>query len=112
LRLFPRSVHAHCFVGSGFDAIAGVINLRLREAREGGALDASYGWYESSYDVISGAPDGRFPDSLPATQRPAPTWSAASDELSRDVSDGETLTASAAIHVWQGELQVLSGSGR
>src|SRR5688500_6948881 len=33
----------------GSDAIAGVINLRLREAREGGAFDTSYGWYESSY---------------------------------------------------------------
>ncbi len=81
----------------GSDAIAGVINLRLREAREGGAADVSYGAYESSYDVITGAPDGRFPDSLPAAQRPVPTWSAPG-ELSRDVSDGETLTAS----VWKG----------
>jgi iron complex outermembrane receptor protein len=81
----------------GSDAIAGVINLRLREAREGGAIDTSYGRYESSYEVFSGAPDGRFPDSLPATERPAPTWSAPST-LSRNVSDGETLTAS----VWKG----------
>lgn len=81
----------------GSDAIAGVINLRLREAREGGAIDASYGWYESSYDAITGDPDGRYPASMPVAQRPVPTWSAPA-KLSRDVSDGETLTTS----FWKG----------
>ncbi len=32
----------------GSDAIAGVINLRLREARSGGGASASYGQYETS----------------------------------------------------------------
>jgi iron complex outermembrane recepter protein len=69
----------------GSDAIAGVINLRLREDRDGGELGVSYGWRDSSYDTITGAP--------PA----GATWSAPA-VLSRDVSDGETLTASA----WKG----------
>nr|WP_052505881.1 TonB-dependent receptor [Novosphingobium sp. P6W]KIS30735.1 TonB-dependent receptor [Novosphingobium sp. P6W] len=35
----------------GSDAIAGVINLRLREAREGGGASLSYGQYETSVDA-------------------------------------------------------------
>jgi iron complex outermembrane receptor protein len=69
----------------GSDAIAGVINLRLREARDGGDISATYGWRDSSYDTITGTP--------PA----GATWSAP-PVLSRDVSDGETLTVSA----WKG----------
>lgn len=69
----------------GSDAIAGVINLRLREARDDGDFSLSYGWRESSYDTLTGTP--------PA----GATWSAPR-VLSRDVSDGETLTAS----VWKG----------
>ncbi len=69
----------------GSDAIAGVINLRLREERDGGDMSATYGWRDSSYDTITGTP--------PA----GATWSAP-PVLSRDVSDGETLTVSA----WKG----------
>ena len=35
----------------GSDAIAGVVNLRLREAHEGGEALVSYGWRDSSYDT-------------------------------------------------------------
>jgi iron complex outermembrane receptor protein len=35
----------------GSDAIAGVINLRLREARAGGGASASYGQYETNVDA-------------------------------------------------------------
>jgi iron complex outermembrane receptor protein len=35
----------------GSDAIAGVINLRLREARRGGGASASYGQYETNVDT-------------------------------------------------------------
>lgn len=76
----------------GSDAIAGVLNLRLREAHEGGDASVSYGWRDSSYDTPTGSPDDRFTgDAL------APTWSAP-PILKRDVSDGETLTAS----IWKG----------
>lgn len=51
----------------GSDAIAGVINLRLREAREGGGATLSYGQYDTSVE--------------PARS-------------SRDVTDGQTTTIS------------------
>jgi iron complex outermembrane receptor protein len=69
----------------GSDAIAGVVNLRLRTAAEGGDLGVSYGWRESSYDVI-------------AAPAPAGAGWGTPARLSRDVSDGETLTVS----LWKG----------
>ena len=69
----------------GSDAIAGVINVRLKEEGEGGEVNVSYGWRESSYSVpVAAAPAG-------ATWRPG-------DKVSRDVSDGETTVLSA----WKG----------
>jgi iron complex outermembrane receptor protein len=71
----------------GSDAIAGVINVRLRQDRDGGSFGLSYGVRESSYDapvLIGAAPPGA-------------TWALPAN-ISRDVSDGETLTASA----WKG----------
>jgi iron complex outermembrane recepter protein len=35
----------------GSDAIAGVVNVRLREASEGGQVTATYGWRETEYTV-------------------------------------------------------------
>jgi iron complex outermembrane receptor protein len=75
----------------GSDAIAGVVNLRLREDRDGGAAEVTYGWRDSSYDSLTGTPTPA------AATNPTPTWSAP-PVLSRDVSDGETLTVSA----WKG----------
>jgi iron complex outermembrane receptor protein len=69
----------------GSDAIAGVINLRLREAREGGDVSLSYGWRESSYETYTGTP-------------PAGAGWSAPPKIKRSVSDGETLTFSA----WKG----------
>jgi iron complex outermembrane recepter protein len=70
----------------GSDAIAGVINVRLREAREGGGSDVTYGWRDTDFEVKT----------APVTQ-PGATWSAP-PVLSRSRSDGETLTAS----LWKG----------
>lgn len=70
----------------GSDAIAGVINLRLKTSDDGGDAGVTYGWRETSYDVLVRP--------IPA---PNPTWSAPS-RLGRDLSDGETLTVSA----WKG----------
>ena len=36
------------------------INLRLREAHDGGDASVTYGWRESSYDTPTAAPDDRF----------------------------------------------------
>jgi iron complex outermembrane receptor protein len=76
----------------GSDAIAGVLNLRLREAADGGDATVSYGWRDSSYDTITGPADDRFAGAVLA-----PTWSAP-PKLKRSVSDGDTLVAS----LWKG----------
>jgi iron complex outermembrane receptor protein len=69
----------------GSDAIAGVINLRLRDDRDGGEASVSYGYHDTNYDYIPGA--------LPA----GATWTIP-DKHSRHVSDGDTYTVSA----WKG----------
>src|SRR5690606_20995999 len=69
----------------GSDAIAGVINLRLKNARDGGAAGVTYGWRDTEYRTLTGEPP------------PGATWSAP-DVLRRSRSDGETLTVSA----WKG----------
>lgn len=73
----------------GSDAIAGVINVRLRDSAEGGDLTLTYGQRESSYDVPTSPPSG--------TTGLTPTWSAPA-KVKRDVSDGETTTVSG----WKG----------
>ncbi len=68
----------------GSDAIAGVINLRLRENRDGGEFTLNYGARDTSYDFIAGP--------LP----PGANWTVPSQSRSR--SDGKTITASG----WKG----------
>ncbi|MEQ8299717.1 MAG: TonB-dependent receptor [Hyphomonas sp.] len=63
----------------GSDAIAGVINVNLREASEGGAAEVSYGWRETEYTVPVGTP-------------PAGVTVPASGEISRERSDGHVVT--------------------
>ena len=69
----------------GSDAIAGVLNVRLREASEGGNVTASYGYRDTNYSTPTGTP--------PA----GATWNAP-NPISRSVSDGETVTFSG----WKG----------
>jgi len=69
----------------GSDAIAGVINVRLRDADSGGDLTALYGARSSSYRVPTGTPP------------PDATWSAPAN-IDRDVTDGETLS----VYGWKG----------
>lgn len=69
----------------GSDAIAGVLNLRLRDNSDSGNATVSYGVRESSYDIVT-------------TPAPAGAGWATSPKLSRDVSDGDTLLVSA----WKG----------
>lgn len=91
----------------GSDAIAGVINVLLREANEGGGITVSHGRRESSYTVpvtpfdIIRAPGGAtgaggvggVQAGAPAT----PNW-AQPTSVTRDVSDGAITTVSA----WRG----------
>jgi iron complex outermembrane receptor protein len=69
----------------GSDAIAGVIDLRLREDRDGGAATVSYGVHKTDYDIITGQPPAGAGWSVPAT-------------ISRSKTDGGILTMSA----WKG----------
>jgi iron complex outermembrane receptor protein len=68
----------------GSDALSGVINLRLRENRDGGEVTASYGARITEYDYIPGAT---------AT---GATWTAPG--TSRERHDGKTATVS----IWKG----------
>lgn len=65
----------------GSDAIAGVLNVKLREAAEGGAAEVSYGWRETEYSVPVGTPADGLGISVPA-----------SGEISRERSDGHVVT--------------------
>jgi iron complex outermembrane receptor protein len=50
----------------GSDAIAGVVNLRLREAATGGGLSLTYGQYETEFDGFYGR-DGNISDGATTT---------------------------------------------
>ena len=65
----------------GSDAIAGVINVNLREAAEGGAAEVSYGWRETEYTVPVNTPAAGMGVTVPA-----------SGEISRERSDGHVVT--------------------
>jgi iron complex outermembrane recepter protein len=69
----------------GSDAIAGVINIQLKEASDGGNVSVSYGLRNSSYTV-------------PVAAVPAGANYTAPSQIRRDRNDGETTTVSA----WKG----------
>jgi iron complex outermembrane recepter protein len=71
----------------GSDAIAGVINVRLKEARDGGDFGLTYGQYDTSFD----SPSGNI------AEFPGATWTAPTT-IERDRSDGGAMTVSA----WKG----------
>ena len=82
----------------GSDAIAGVINLRLREARDGGEVGTSYGWRDTAYTTPT-----------PATPTGA-TWSAPAEQT-RSRRDGQTVTVSGWKGFALGENGYLTVSG-
>ena len=69
----------------GSDAIAGVVNVRLREANTGGAVQASYGWRETEYTTPVIAPTAAGVPNPGAT-------------VKRERSDGHVLTVAG----WKG----------
>lgn len=69
----------------GSDAIAGVINVRLRENTDGGDISLSYGVRDSEY-------------SAPVTPAPMGATYTVPTQFNRSVSDGETMTVSG----WKG----------
>ena len=82
----------------GSDAIAGVINVRLREANSGGNISASYGQRETSYEV----PTNPFPGSLGLPAAPS--------TISRDRSDGQTSTVAGWIGLNRMQAMLESGA--
>lgn len=72
----------------GSDAIAGVINLRLRDNADGGNVSMQYGVRDTSYEVPT----------APATGTPTPNWPVPANFASQSLSDGETLVVSG----WKG----------
>ena len=69
----------------GSDAIAGVLNLRLREDRDGGELSLSYGARHTDFETLSGAAPASANWTVPAIAK-------------QSASDGESMTAS----LWKG----------
>lgn len=69
----------------GSDAIAGVVNVRLREAAEGGSVSATYGWRETEYTAPIITP------TTPGVPNPGPS-------VTRERSDGHTYT----VGGWKG----------
>lgn len=82
----------------GSDAIAGVLNLRLKEAASGGGVSATYGARVTTVDTLVGA--------TPA----GATWTAA-DKASYDRTDGETISLSGWIGLPLGESGFLTLAG-
>ena len=76
----------------GSDAIAGVINLRLREDRDGGEFGVSYGWRDTEYENLTDSPRNAAGAAITNANWSAPAV------LKRGRSDGETLTLSG----WKG----------
>lgn len=69
----------------GSDAIAGVLNVKLREASDGGNVSLGYSYRDTNYTIPTGA--------IPA----GANWSAP-NPISRSRTDGDTLTLSG----WKG----------
>jgi iron complex outermembrane recepter protein len=74
----------------GSDAIAGVINLRLREAREGGGASVSFGRYHTTVSTIRGERDEHDGETLTVgTWAGLPIGSTGSLTLSAEYRDRE-----------------------
>jgi iron complex outermembrane recepter protein len=69
----------------GSDALAGVINVRLRDDRDGGEASVMYGMRDTTYDFV--------PGTLPA----GANWTVPADH-SRHLTDGQT----GQVSVWKG----------
>ena len=82
----------------GSDAIAGVINVRLRDAREGGNITATYGQRVTKVKTLVQAP--------PA----GANWTVA-DKANYDRDDGETINLSAWVGLPVGESGHLTIAG-
>ncbi|WP_395009658.1 TonB-dependent receptor plug domain-containing protein [Undibacterium sp.] len=74
----------------GSDALSGVINLRLRENRDGGEVTASYGARITEYDYIPGTPPTGATWTAPGTSRERHDGNTATVSIWKGLSFGET----------------------
>jgi iron complex outermembrane receptor protein len=82
----------------GSDAIAGVINVLLREDRDGGGVDITYGQRITTVDTLVGSP-------------PAGAGWSVTDLASRDVEDGATTRVAGWFGLPIGDAGFLTISG-
>ncbi|MCC5853040.1 MAG: TonB-dependent receptor plug domain-containing protein, partial [Alkalimonas sp.] len=73
----------------GSDAIAGVMNVRLREASDGGSVTAGYSFRDTSYTTPT-----TDPTNPPVAGQTVPdaTWGIADGRIKRSRTDGKTFT--------------------
>jgi iron complex outermembrane receptor protein len=88
----------------GSDAIAGVLNVRLREAREGGAVTVTYGERVTTVETPTAAPSGN-------AGSPTPNWTVNPELFRREVQDGRVITTSGWVGLPLGEDGYLTVSG-
>ncbi|MFZ6818209.1 TonB-dependent receptor plug domain-containing protein [Undibacterium sp. Ji22W] len=74
----------------GSDALSGVINLRLRQDRDGGEATASYGERITEYDYIPSAPPTGASWTAPATSRSRHDGNTSTISIWKGLSFGET----------------------
>lgn len=91
----------------GSDAIAGVINFQLNEAREGGRLTVTYGQYETKPDGIENitglALTNGQPTFAPDSTAGTNIFNLAGTGKRRSVSDGKTLTVAGTVGLPAGD---------
>ncbi|MEE2025473.1 TonB-dependent receptor plug domain-containing protein [Alkalimonas mucilaginosa] len=79
----------------GSDAIAGVMNVRLREASDGGSVTLGYSFRDTSYKIPTTDPTNPF---LANQTEPDATWGIPGNTIKRSRTDGKTYTLSG----WKG----------
>ncbi len=80
----------------GSDAIAGVINFQLRNAREGGRFTMTYGQYETSLDGVQNATGVALDAAGQPALAPDGTYQLTGSG-NRKASDGQTLTIAGVV---------------
>jgi len=88
----------------GSDAIAGVLNVRLRQAREGGAVTVTYGERVTTVETPTAAPSGN-------AGSPTANWIVDPELFRREVQDGRVITTSGWVGLPLGADGYLTISG-
>jgi iron complex outermembrane recepter protein len=87
----------------GSDAIAGVMNFQLRDAREGGRFTVTYGQYNTRIDGVSNASGVALGTNGQPIVNPDGTYQLTGTGKNRKATDGETLTIAGVVGLPLGE---------